>query len=92
MAHDGARWLAARKNHPMAHVKDKNSPFNHAKGAPQLIRAPLVGHGLVVGGWPMMVRDGCGRAKIIQMAHVKDKNSPFNHAKGAPQLIRAPLV
>jgi hypothetical protein len=56
--------VAARKNHPwMAHMKDKNSLINHAKVAPQLIRAPVVGHGLVVGGWPMMVRDGWGAQK-----------------------------
>jgi hypothetical protein len=45
MAHDGARWLGRAKIIRMAHVKDKNSPINHAKGAPQLIRAPWWGMG-----------------------------------------------
>jgi hypothetical protein len=28
--------------------------------------------GLVVGGWPMMVRDGCGAQKSSRMAIMKD--------------------
>jgi hypothetical protein len=60
------------------------------KGHPELIHAPLCDMGLIVGGWPMMVRDGCG-ATIVSMAHMKDKNSLINHARRAPQLIHAPL-
>jgi hypothetical protein len=43
---------------------------------------------VVVGGWPMMVRDGLRRAKIIRMAHMKDKNSLIN-IPGTP-IDRAP--
>jgi hypothetical protein len=36
---------------------------------------PVVGHGLIVGGWPMMVRDGCGAQKSSGWRHMKDNNS-----------------
>jgi hypothetical protein len=36
--------MVARKNH-LDSCEDKNSPFNHAKVAPQLIRAPWWGMG-----------------------------------------------
>jgi hypothetical protein len=34
MAHDGARWLRRAKIIWMAHMKDKDSLINHAKGHP----------------------------------------------------------
>jgi hypothetical protein len=61
MVRDG--W--ARKNYRGDHVKDKNhAPSNHTQVAPELIRAPVVGHWLV----RLMAHDGArwlGRAEII---------------------------
>jgi hypothetical protein len=53
------------------------------KGTP-IDSCPVVWHGLIVGGWPMMVRDGCGAQKFIWHGSYEDKNSLINHAKGTP--------
>jgi hypothetical protein len=68
----------------MAHVKDKNSPFNHAKGAPNRF-GHRGGHGLVVGGWPAMVRDGWGAQKSSRTASCERHNTVSSTAlKGEP--------
>jgi hypothetical protein len=61
MVRDGC----GRKNHLEVPCEDKNSPFNMPSCTP-IDSCTVVWHGLVVGGWPMMVRDGWGAQKVIE--------------------------
>jgi hypothetical protein len=84
---DGWRRAKIIQKH---HVRrEQVAPFNTCQALrciAQLIRHGTVDDdmGLIVGGWPMMVRDGPRRAKIIWMAHVKDKTVSSTMPKWHP--------